>query len=131
MKTKRDFQSAINDNKNLLQDLEPSEIVEQRAKRFTETLTEAAQRGCEKTPTLLTWQETPEGITATYNGVKIAVIAYSYHCERFHFLYPYPIYDLAEDREFPRWSWKTLEQAQTAMQENFDVFYKKYKGIFR
>ena len=35
----------------------------------TETLTEAAQKGCEETPTLLTWQETPEGITATYNGV--------------------------------------------------------------
>lgn len=79
----------------------------------------------------LTWQETPEGITATYNGVKIAVIAYSYHIEGFHFLYPYPIYDIAEDREFPRRLWKTLEQAQTAMQENFDVFYKKYKGIFR
>jgi len=81
-----------------------------------ESLTEAAQRGCEETPTRLTWQETPEGITAEYNGVVIAVIAYSYHSERFHFLYPYPIYDLADRR-----SWKTLEQAQTAMQENFDV----------
>jgi len=97
----------------------------------TQTLTEAAQKGCEKTPPLLTWQETPEGITAEYNGVKIAVIAYSYHSERFHFLYPYPIYDIEEDREFPRWSWKTLEQAQTAIQENFDVFYKKYKSIFQ
>jgi protein subunit release factor A len=96
----------------------------------TEILTEAAQKGCEETPTLLTWQETPEGITATYNGVKIAVIAYSYHCERFHFLYPYPIYDLAEDRVFPRRLWETLEQAQTAMQENFDVFYNKYKPLF-
>lgn len=97
----------------------------------TEILTEAAQKGVSETPTLLTWSETDEGITATYNGVVIAVIAYSYHSERFHFLYPYPIYDVAEDREFPRWSWKTLEQAQTAMQENFDVFYKKYKSIFQ
>jgi hypothetical protein len=100
-----------------------------RIEVFTEVLAKIAE--LEKQPPRLTWQETPEGITAEYNGVKIAVIAYSYHSERFHFLYPYPIYDLAEDREFPRRLWKTLEQGQTAIQENFDVFYKKYKGIFR
>ena len=92
----------------------------------TEILTEAAQKGVSETPTLLTWSETDEGITATYNGVKIAVIAYFYRTKAFHHVYPYPIYDVTDRR-----SWKTLEQAQTAMQENFDVFYKKYKSIFQ
>jgi len=96
-----------------------------------ESLTEAAQKGCEETPTLLTWQETPEGITAEYNGVKITVMAYFYNIKEYRHVYPYPIYDIDEDREFCRRSWKTLEQAQIAMQENFDVFYEKYKSIFQ
>jgi len=53
-----------------------ADIIKQETKElaiYSEMLAKIAE--LEETPTLLTWQQTPEGITATYNGVKITVKA--------------------------------------------------------